>query len=773
MSEFDPRPVDSNETSEHRLPAVPAANIGEPIGQPLPAAPWIDGEEKQHGGFNFMSFLHSLRRRWLLGVGLGCLLASTLALLIWFFVPINSEALVQIRVRRAGQQMLRDKYTSPEHPLTFEIKKKTQMDLLGSTFVVSAALRKARVSQLPLVRYKAWLGKRENPIAWLESQLKVASDEKSEVFNLSMKAPFSQRDQLVTLLNAIKEAYMRECVDAEKATKSNKLSTLRKRQGELSRTVRDQMERIADLSKTYGSTQSEAVQVQLELHYRTLASLQREKGVVDQAYFDAYDSLLLQQQMIASNQSYKPHEFEIEDVLLQYPEYATMKSQLIELQSATQAQGARARGPMGASAAMQTQMGQLMQQMEQFKYEKQDEAVQRLRLHSNRDDRILQQEAEMLQARLANLAKRREMIYGQHQELQDNVRQMGAFSSDLQVRQLDLESNQETLNRIGEEIQTLQLEMELRPQIEVVHDAIIPDTEGNWIMKYMQIIATWMLTFMGTVLGIALWDMQHQRVNNSQEVIETGDIRVIGSLPALNGRRAGGLLPVSGNHRRMIEMTLTRSIDSIRTALVFARHEQPYQVIMVTSALGQEGKTTVASQLAVSFARSGRRTLLIDGDIRNPQQHVVLGMPMDRGLAELLRSECTLDDVLKATPAEGLWCLSAGYRDAYTDQNMNSVTMEKLFTELRNRFDSIIIDTGPTLTSPDAMVLGQHANATIISVRRDISRLPKVNEAIEQLRSVGVHIAGTVLNGAGVDIRESETKLVAGAETNDPQLEKV
>ena len=112
-----------------------------------------------------------------------------------------------------------------------------------------------------------------------------------------------------------------------------------------------------------------------------------------------------------------------------------------------------------------------VQQMEQFKYEKQDEAVQRLRLHSNRDARILQQEAEMLQARWANLAQRREMIYGQHQELQDNVRQMGAFSSDLQVRQLDLESNQETLNRIGEVIQTLQLEMELRPQIEVVHDA--------------------------------------------------------------------------------------------------------------------------------------------------------------------------------------------------------------------------------------------------------------------------------------------------------------
>ena len=146
---------------------------------------------------------------------------------------------------------------------------------------------------------------------------------------------------------------------------------------------------------------------------------------------------------------------------------------------------------------------------------------------------------------------------------------------------------------------------------------------------------------------------------------------------------------------------------------------------------------------------------------------------MDKGLAELLRSECTLDDVLKATPAEGLWCLPAGYRDAYTDQIMNSAVMEKLIAELRTRFDSIIIDTGPALTSPDAMVVGQQANAAVISVRRDISRLPKVNEAVERLRGVGVHIAGAVLNGAGVDVRESETKQVVGPETNDPQLEKV
>ncbi len=182
-----------------------------------------------------------------------------------------------------------------------------------------------------------------------------------------------------------------------------------------------------------------------------------------------------------------------------------------------------------------------------------------------------------------NLDKRRRDIYARHQEVSDRMQQMGAFSSDLQIRQVALESDKEMMERIKEEIETLELEMSSKPQIEVLQRAIIPD-ESNWIMKYMQIIAAWGLALIGTVLGIALWDMQSQRVNNSQEVAESGDIRVIGTLPQLSSRRAGGLLPLTENSRRTIEISLTRSIDSIRTSLLFAKRQQPYAVIMVTNA---------------------------------------------------------------------------------------------------------------------------------------------------------------------------------------------
>ncbi len=339
--------------------------------------------------------------------------------------------------------------------------------------------------------------------------------------------------------------------------------------------------------------------------------------------------------------------------------------------------------------------------------------------------------------------------------------------------ELDREQIEETLAQINEEIESLSLDIQARPQIQVIYPATVPD-ESNWVMKYFQIIAAWLLAMAGTVLGLTFWDMKGKRVNNTQEVIDKSDVRVIGSLPLINARRAGGLMPMSETGRRLVEVGLTRSIDSIRTALLYAKTQQPYEIVMVTSALGQEGKTTVASQLAVSFARSGRRTLLIDADVRNPQQHVVLGMPFQQGLCEILRGEVTPDDVVQPTPAEGLWSLSAGYRDQNSDQALASSVVGKLFAELRQRFDLIVMDTGPVLTSPDAMLLGQHVDGAVISVCRDVSRLPKVTEACNRLRSVGIQIAGAVVNGAETDLRKSDLQLTSTTPSNkEPQLESV
>ncbi len=773
MSDYDPRPTNHEHPSTPvQLPAIPGQNGNGAIGMPLPAAPWIDGGESKEG-FNFLGFLHSLRRRWIAGLGIGFLVASACAMLLWLLVPVKYEAFVTIRVRRNQQQMLRDKFQRSQHPQDFEIEKQTQAALLKSPFVINAALRDEGINQMPLVRDEPWLwmGERDNKVAWLEKELKVQFAEGSEVLTLSMRERYP--DQLKKLLNAVTDAYMNEIVYAERQDQVQKLDTLRERQRQISSKITDLLNEISELAKTYGSSQNENVKLQLDMQFDRLRALDRDRLSADQAFYEAYDMYRMQQQKLATNSMFQPKEWEIEDVLLSYPEYASLKAQYVELEQAIKLRGGQLRGgAASAGAGLQAQLSALQSQMEEFKYAKKGEAIERLRSMTNNDSRRDQQDLALLEARVRMAATRRQEAHKNYQTVSDQLREMGKFNADLTTRQMELDSLEDLQDKITQEIETVELEMSSKPQVVVVQRAIIPD-ESNWIMKYMQVIAAWGMALFGTILGVALWDMQYKRVNSSDEISEQGELRVIGSLPAVNSRRVGGLLPTSEEGRRRIAVGLNRSIDGIRTSLLFANGDQAPKVIVVTSALGQEGKTTVASQLAVSMARAGRRTLLIDGDVRNPQLHTVLGIPFEKGLSETLRGEITVDQGLKPTPLEGLWFLSAGLRDANTDQHLASLVLEQLLGHLRSQFDTIIIDTGPVLTSPDAMLLSRHADAALLSVRRDISRMPKVNEAANRLRCIGTNVIGCVLNGSRMDFRESELKLAPGGDPSaeTPQLE--
>lgn len=762
MSQFDPRPVATRETGQ--VPAIPRMN---PPGLPAPPMPWMDAAEKKEG-FNFIAFLHSLRRRWLLGTGIGCLVASAIAALLALLVPIKYEAVVTLRVHRHKEEMLTDKLRPLRPVQDYEVEKKTQAYLIKSPLVILRALRQPGIAQMRIVRDEEWaflFGKRENPVAWLERQLKVDIPQESEIIRLSMR----ERDQeeLKKLLNSVTKAYMDEFVFGQQVKDGERLEALVREKRRIEDDMRKQLKELGSLAQQFGSDKSTGVRIQTDLKLQQLRNLEQQRATVDQETTQVMQDAAMLNQKIAANSNSDTYAFELEEVYMRYPKYEALRRQLTEYEMAAAQQPGRGMG--SATAGLKTRLASIQAEMEKFRAEHKQEAIQQYKLLTNRDDRADQQELAMLNGRASILQQRRMHLDKQIQTIEQQLGAMGVFNEDLEYRQMAVEAHKELLEKVSQEKETLDMEVKSKPQIEILQEAVIPD-ESNWIARYMQIIAAWILSLIGTVLGVALWDMQHQRVNNAEEIGNGGEVRVIGSLPQLIGRRVAGLLPMSENGRKAIELSLTRSIDSIRTTLQLAKHVNPYQVIMISSALGQEGKTTVASQLAVSFARSGRRTLLIDGDVRNPQQHVVLGMPMQQGLCEVLRAEANVNEVLKATPAENLWVLPAGYRDMHTDQYMALPVLQNLIQEMRNQFDAVVIDTSPALTNPDAMLIGQSVDTAILSVRRDVSRLPKVKEAAERLRSVGIHVVGAIMNGAGADIRDTELRV--STSPSHPQIEK-
>jgi capsular exopolysaccharide synthesis family protein len=258
----------------------------------------------------------------------------------------------------------------------------------------------------------------------------------------------------------------------------------------------------------------------------------------------------------------------------------------------------------------------------------------------------------------------------------------------------------------------------------------------------------------GLVLfGVAFLEFQSRRVCAVEEVTQGLGLGLVGTMPRLPARARRAVAGGQSAKDLYWQSIITESVDAIRTQLLHSAQAEGMQVVMVTSAAGGEGKTSLASQLAASLARSWRKTLLIDGDLRNPAAHKLFDLPLEPGFSELLRAEANAADVIKPTRLSRLWVMSAGHWDAHAVQALAQESVGQMFAQLKQQYDFIIVDSCPVLPVADALLLGQHVDGVIFSVLRDVSRLPAVHVAQQRLQSLGVHTLGAVVIGASDDVQ--------------------
>src|SRR5208283_1568943 len=184
-----------------------------------------------------------------------------------------------------------------------------------------------------------------------------------------------------------------------------------------------------------------------------------------------------------------------------------------------------------------------------------------------------------------------------------------------------------------------------------------------------------------------------------------------------------------------------------RTMLLRASKFESLRVIMVTSALKGEGKTSLSCHLATSLARAGRKTLLIDCDLRSPAIADVFGSPRSPGVCEILRGEASLDEVIWQSPVKSLFLVPAGRCDTTTLELLGQDRFTHTLSILRERFEFIIVDTAPLLLVTDSLILSQYVDSAVFSILREVSQIRPVQEAYKRLSSLGVPILGAVVSG--------------------------
>ncbi len=307
--------------------------------------------------------------------------------------------------------------------------------------------------------------------------------------------------------------------------------------------------------------------------------------------------------------------------------------------------------------------------------------------------------------------------------------------------------------RVGEELAGLQGSLPISPRVTRHTEAFVPEARDySRSIKYA--LAAGVGIFGLLLAGVCLLEARGRRVYASEDVMQGLGIRVLGTLPRVpaSDRRIAAV--GSGNTEgipSLARMTgpfgMIEAVDAIRTVLLHAPNVDGARVVMITSAIAGEGKTTLASHLAVSLSRAWRKTLLIDGDLRNPAQHTQFDQPLGPGLGETLREEVELEGAVQPTHVSRLWLMPAGNVDGHALEALAQDGVSNLFDRLKEQYDFIVMDTSPVLPVPDALLVGKHADVVLLSVMRDMSRIPAVYGAQQRLESVGIRILGAVVIG--------------------------
>ena len=672
-----------------------------------------------------VELVNALKRRMVLATFLGVLVGLAAGAGVWLALPAGKhqvKALVQMKpfTPILGQ--------APVGNDGFESFKATQETLIKQRSLLEQVVSAEGVRNLTLI------SESDDPIRYLDEQLRTRWEGGGDILSVMLNGddPEQLKIVLTTLLDMyVKKANqeqtqirarrmeelrnIKDTVDKKIVQLESDIATAKKGSGSSDDSVKEALLRAANSELTTKNTEISNASVQISTIQRTLARLQQQLKTLENRQFTEAEIA----ERIGSDLNFKAAQ---QAVVLAEQNYRNAEQRY---EPGNQRLAEAKRGWESAAQELKVMLEKLK-----------PSTVDKLRqeISNETSQQLVAAEADLKQQQdyLASLEEQEKSLQARLQGLVASI----GVASEAKEELLDQKAYQ---TKLSENIQDLEAANRAEAQVSI--------REKPAIILNQNLRQKVLLSMAGVVVGtslimliVAFLEWRSRRVDSVDQIVNELGIRVIGTIPAFPSKASlrSGDAAQSQNWR----FILNESVNSARTMLLHAAKTQDMQVLMVSSAMQGEGKTSLASQLATSMATAGLRTLILDGDLRNPSMHKLFDAPLTPGCSEILCQEIDVSEAVQPTAVANLWLIPAGQCSNRVIASLaQGHPLETLFNRLRGQFDFIVVDSCPVLPVADALLIGQHVDGVLMSIMQDISQLPKVQIAAEKMMQLNIPIA--------------------------------
>jgi capsular exopolysaccharide synthesis family protein len=682
----------------------------------------------------------ALRRQWVLGVSAGLAVGVVVGCLTFALLPASKfsayTARARLQVNAAAPVVVGQ--SAPQ--VDFDTLKGTIPARIRSRVVLGAVLDRPVITELNR------LAGQRDPYEFLQNELVVDWSAGPEVLTIQMSG--ERPRELADLVNAVADVALRDINNREVRSRAQQLEQLERIHKEYEASLAPKRKKLEELARRVGSEPGEQTLRQV---FAALALNTRQTELLRvQSERRHAGALLKGPEGSRPSETAPPKppltKLAFEEVMKTDPELRPVMTQIGELNSAIARYTALYKDNPAKAKQVIEEKG-LQSQIDSLYALGRQQYEKKLQALSGRTApepvRAETASTEELKASEEALEKEIARLERELHELESKASVINALKQEIQVRE-DVGKN------VATSLETMRLEMSAPPRAVWLEEAAVPTVREERRLWFAGLAGLGGAVL--ALLGVALLEFQRRKLYSSSDVSRSLEVPVVGTQPRLPAAlnpldpahaKAGGSVPWYN--------LPNDGLDATRALLMQTVPPSAPRVVTVAAAVGGEGSSVLAVQLAASLARAGRRTLLIDANLRRPALHRAFRLEAVPGLAEVLRGEAAMTAAVRPAPPERLWMLPAGNGDLCSLQALSREAVSTLLDHLKRDYEYVIVDTAPVLACADGLLLAQRSDAVLVSVLGGVSTLPSVHAAWQRLSALGVHLLGIVVQAASDD----------------------